>query len=188
MVATGAGAVVAPGPMNVSTRQGTGRNMTDDIDGFSGWARIQGIKRHELLSRDATASPAHQSRLFQVLYDSTVSVVFAELRSVFEVAVKEYNDGCGFPDLRIGYADLKPRVIQVERRHAPRFILIIDADKPRGTALCAKCSTPDADLYRTPPPEEILIPLAVDPAFTRVVLERSAYAEVQRVLRPVLAV
>jgi hypothetical protein len=126
--------------------------------------------------------------MFHVLYAATMMVAFAELRAIFEVAVKEYNDGCGFPDLRIGYSDIKPRVIQVERRHAPRVTLTIDADKPRGTALVVKYSTSDADLFRTPPPDEVFIPLAIDANQTRVVLERSPYDEAQRALKPVLAV
>jgi hypothetical protein len=162
--------------------------MSHDLEAFSSWARGEGIKRHEKLSKSAAAGSGDDGRLFHVLYDATIVGVFAELRAVFEVAVKQYNDGCGFPDLRIGYSDIKPKVIQVERRHVPRFILTIDADRPRGTALIVRVSAPDADLYRTPPPDEMLIPLTVDPTCTRVISERSLYAEVQRVLRPVIIV
>ena len=162
--------------------------MSQDLEALGSWAREQGARRHDKLSRDAATSSGDDDRLFQVLYASTITVAFAELRTVFEVAVKEYNTGCGFPDLRIGYSDIKPKVIHVERRHAPRFTLTIDLDKPRGRALHVRCSTPDPDLYRTPPPEEMVIPLIVDAAHTRVVLERSVYAEVQRILRPVLGV
>jgi hypothetical protein len=162
--------------------------MTHDSKAFSSWARSEGVKRHAKLSKNAGSTSGENAQVFHVLYDATIMVAFAELRAVFEVAVREYNDGCGFPDLRIGYSDIKPKVIQVERRPAPRFTLTIDVDKPRGMALLVRCSTPDADLYRTSPPDELLLPLAVDATHTRVVLERSPYAEVQRVLRPVLAV
>lgn len=162
--------------------------MNHELDAFSAWARSEGTRRHQRMSRRASASPAHQEQMFQVLYNATMMVAFAELRVVFEVAVKEYNDGCGFPDLRIGYSDIKPKVIQVERRHAPRVTLTIDADKPRGTTLVVRYSTPDADLFRTPPPDEVFIPLTIDSNHTRVVLERSPDDEAQRTLKPVLAV
>ena len=47
--------------------------------------------------------------------------------------------------------------------------------------------TPDADLFRTPPPDEMFVALVIDPTLTRVVLERPAATEVQRLLKPVLA-
>jgi hypothetical protein len=159
--------------------------MSDDLDALTSWARRQGEKRHErlVLSSAAADGAAH---VFQVLYESTIMVAFAGLRAGFEAAVKQYNEGCGFPDVRVGYSDIKPKVIHVERRHAPRFTLTIDVDKPRGAALRATCFTPDADLYRTAPPSEMFIALTIDSTLTRIVLERPAYAEVQRVLTPVL--
>ena len=160
--------------------------MGDDLEGLSSWARREGQRRHQKLARQSSVG-ADAAELFQVLYEPTVMLAFAELRTAFEVAVKEYNCGCGFPDLRIGYSDIKPKVILVERRHAPRFTLTIDAEKPRGSALRAAFFTPDADLFRAPPPDEMCIALVIDPTLTRVVLERPAAAEVQRLLKPVLA-
>ena len=159
--------------------------MSEDLEGLSHWARREGQRRHERLARQSSAG-ADSGQLFQVLYEPTVMVAFAELRSAFEFAVKEYNCGCGFADLRVGYSDIKPKVIQVERRHPPRFTLTIDVEKPRGAALRAAYFTPDADLFRTPPPDEMFIALVVDATLTCVVLERPAAAEVQRLLRPVL--
>jgi hypothetical protein len=159
--------------------------MSDDLDGLISWAWHEGEKRHEKLARSLAAGDS-TGLAFQVLYEATVMTAFAELRAVFEVAVKEYNDGCGFEDVRIGYSDLKPKVIQIDRRHSPRFTLTIDAGKPRGTALRAGLFTPDADLFKTPPPDEMFIALIVDASFKRVVLQQSAYLEAQRLLRPVL--
>jgi len=161
--------------------------MNEELEGLGSWARREGQRRHERLTRQASGG-TDLGPLFQVLYEPTVMVAFAELRAAFEVAVKEYNCGCGFPDVRLGYSDIKPKVIQVERRHAPRFTLTIDAEKPRGAALRAAYLAPDADLFRAPPPDEMFIALVVDPTLTRVVLERPAAAEVQRLLKPVLAV
>jgi len=162
--------------------------MNHELDHFSAWARSEGIRRHQRMSRRASTSPGRHEQMFHVLYEATIMVAFAELRLIFEVAVKEYNDGCGFPDLRIGYSDIKPKVIQVERRHAPRVTLTIEADKPRGSTLVVRYSTPDAELFRAAPPDEVLIPLTFDANHTRVVLERSPYDEAQRALKPVLAV
>ena len=162
------------------------RPGSDDLEGLSSWARREGQRRHEKLARQSSVG-ADAAQLFQVLYEPTVMIAFAELRAAFEVAVKEYNCGCGFPDLRIGYSDIKPKVIQVERRHPPRFTMTIDVEKPRGVALRAAYFTPDADLFRTPPPDEMFIALAIDATLTRVVFERPAAAEVQRLLKPVLA-